>query len=145
MDYLLDVGDSTTLALVVARRERPFARSDITRLKQVCPIVQAAMRATWSRWPGQDSGDDERQGMHQRLTHCFEHFGEGLLTDRERETTQLLLRGYSTKAIARQLDIAPGTVMVHKRNLFAKLGISSQYELFSRFIDTLAGTDGPSS
>jgi DNA-binding CsgD family transcriptional regulator len=27
--------------------------------------------------------------------------------------------------------------MVHKRNLFAKLGITSQYELFSRFIDAL--------
>lgn len=144
VDYLLDVGESTTLALVVARRERPFASSDISRLKQVCPIVHAAMRATWSRWPGEVRGNDERQGMHQRLTRCFENFGEGLLTDRERETTQLLLRGFSTKAIARQLDIAPGTVMVHKRNLFGKLGISSQYELFSRFIDTLAGDAGPS-
>jgi len=27
--------------------------------------------------------------------------------------------------------------MVHKRNLFAKLGITSQYELFSLFIDAL--------
>ena len=27
--------------------------------------------------------------------------------------------------------------MVHKRNLFSKLGISSQYELFSLFIDDL--------
>jgi DNA-binding NarL/FixJ family response regulator len=49
----------------------------------------------------------------------------------------LLLRGHSTKSIARALRIAPGTVMVHKRNLFAKLGITSQFELFSRFIDEL--------
>ncbi len=35
-------------------------------------------------------------------------------------------------------DIAPGTVMVHKRNLFSKLGISSRYELFSRFITSLS-------
>ena len=28
--------------------------------------------------------------------------------------------------------------MVHKRNLFSKLGITSQYELFSRFIDALS-------
>jgi DNA-binding CsgD family transcriptional regulator len=63
--------------------------------------------------------------------------GEGLLTDREREITQLLLRGHSTKSIACALRIAPGTVMVHKRNLFAKLGITSQFELFSRFIDAL--------
>jgi DNA-binding CsgD family transcriptional regulator len=40
------------------------------------------------------------------------------------------------------LKIAPGTVMVHKRNLFAKLGISSQFELFSLFISELEA--GPS-
>ena len=76
--------------------------------------------------------------MHEHLTNCFRNFGASSLTQREREITQLLLRGHSTKSIARELDIAPGTVMVHKRNLFAKLGITSQYELFSRFIDTLS-------
>ena len=60
------------------------------------------------------------------------------ITQREREITQLLLRGHSSKSIARELGIAPGTVMVHKRNLFAKLGITSQYELFSSFIDALS-------
>ena len=54
-----------------------------------------------------------------------------------KEISQLLLRGHSSKSVARELDIAPGTVMVHKRNLFAKLNISSQYELFSLFIDEL--------
>ena len=78
--------------------------------------------------------------MHEHLTACFRDFGKSILTQREREITQLLLRGHSTKSIARELEIAPGTVMVHKRNLFAKLGITSQYELFSSFIDTLSAT-----
>ncbi|MDJ0938206.1 MAG: LuxR C-terminal-related transcriptional regulator [Woeseiaceae bacterium] len=138
IDYLVDVADATTLALVVARRERPFRKVDIDRLRQIRPVVHAAMRALWERWPGRQQSADERRSVHRRLTECFENFGDGLLTQRERETTQLLLRGFSTKAIARRLDIAPGTVMVHKRNLFAKLRITSQYELFSRFIDTLA-------
>jgi DNA-binding CsgD family transcriptional regulator len=75
--------------------------------------------------------------MHLKLTRCFSHFGESVLTERERQICQLLLRGHSSKSIARELDIAPGTVMVHKRNLFAKLDISSQYELFSLLIDEL--------
>ena len=141
VDYLLDVGESTAMALVVARRERPFSKAEIERLGQIRPIVQAAMRSMWEDWPGQARGDADRVGMHQRLTQCFENFGNDLLTERERQTTQLLLRGFSTKAIARRLEIAPGTVMVHKRNLFSKLGITSQYELFSLFIDTLA-SDG---
>ena len=141
IDYLQDVAETTTLALVVARRERAFSKAEIGRLKRVSPIIQAAMTALWVRWPGQKAQADDRLGMHQRLTRCFENFGEGLLTERERETTQLLLRGFSTKAIARRLEIAPGTVMVHKRNLFSKLGITSQYELFSRFIDNLTAED----
>ncbi len=80
------------------------------------------------------SGDDN---VHKRLTECFEKFGESVLTHRERQISQLLLRGHSSKSIARELRIAPGTVMVHKRNLFGKLGISSQYELFSMLIDNL--------
>ena len=76
--------------------------------------------------------------MHAKLTRCFARFGEDVLTERERQVSQLLLRGHSSKSIARELDIAPGTVMVHKRNLFAKLDISSQYELFSLLIDELA-------
>jgi DNA-binding NarL/FixJ family response regulator len=51
-----------------------------------------------------------------------------------------LLRGHSAKSVARELRIAPGTVMVHKRNLFAKLGITSQYELFSQFIRELSNS-----
>jgi len=96
------------------------------------------MQRVWEVREGTRSRDDRDHGMHQRLTECFENFGEHALTQREREITQLLLRGHSSKSIARELGIAPGTVMVHKRNLFAKLGITSQYELFSSFIDALS-------
>ena len=96
------------------------------------------MHRVWESREGAGSHVDHDHGMHRRLTECFENFGEDALTQREREITQLLLRGHSSKSIARELGIAPGTVMVHKRNLFAKLGITSQYELFSSFIDALS-------
>jgi len=96
------------------------------------------MQRAWDSQDREASRGDGDRGMHQRLTTCFENFGEDTLTQREREITQLLLRGHSSKSIARELGIAPGTVMVHKRNLFAKLGITSQYELFSSFIDALS-------
>lgn len=98
------------------------------------------MHRVWESREGAGSHDIHDYGMHRRLTECFENFGEDALTQREREITQLLLRGHSSKSIARELGIAPGTVMVHKRNLFAKLGITSQYELFSSFIDALSAS-----
>lgn len=39
--------------------------------------------------------------------------------------------------------ISPGTVRIHRRNIHAKLRICSQGELFSLFIDVVAGRTGP--
>ena len=137
MDFLVPVSRDTTVVLVVGRRTRMWNRAELCRLEQVEPVVRAAIRRTWharvSR-PVDAAGGDE---VHRRLTECFDNFGKSVLTKRERQISQLLLRGHSSKSVARELDIAPGTVMVHKRNLFAKLDISSQYELFSLLIDDL--------
>jgi DNA-binding CsgD family transcriptional regulator len=137
MDFLVDVSANSTLALVVGRRTRRFTKAELERLRLLEPLVHAAMRSIWRQSSASARPQEPGGSLHQRLTRCFENFGEGLLTERERQITQLLLRGHSTKSVARELGIAPGTVMVHKRNLFAKLGITSQYELFSQFIDAL--------
>ncbi len=136
MDFLLRTSPTSALVLVCGRMEKRFTKLELGRLQLIKPIVHSAMHRAWD---SRDViGSHDEQGMHQRLTECFENFGEDALTQREREVTQLLLRGHSSKSIARELGIAPGTVMVHKRNLFAKLGITSQYELFSSFIDSLS-------
>ena len=140
MDFLLDVGSSSALALVVGRWRKRFTRHEVAVLQLIEPIVSAALRKLWDAWSDRHSGHERDLSIDQRLKQCFERFGETTLTQREREITQLLLRGHSSKSVARELDIAPGTVMVHKRNLFAKLGITSQYELFSLFIDSLAAS-----
>ena len=138
MDFLADVDGKTTLALVVGRRDRRFSRTELSRLELISPLVSASMHRIWkSRASRFGAGGSDP--VHERLLSCFERFGESVLTERERQVSQLLLRGHSSKSIARHLDIAPGTVMVHKRNLFSKLNISSQYELFSLLIDQLGG------
>ncbi|EMV9186339.1 helix-turn-helix transcriptional regulator, partial [Escherichia coli] len=49
---------------------------------------------------------------------------------------------HSSASVAEQLDISPGTVKIHRKNLYAKLGIGSQSELLGLFIRELAGRDG---
>ena len=137
IDYLAPVTRHTCLALVVGRRTRMFSKAEIHRLELLEPLVQASIQRIWRAWSERSVDGSGKDDMHQRLTECFENFGKSVLTRREREISQLLLRGHSSKSVARELKIAPGTVMVHKRNLFSKLGISSQYELFSLLIDDL--------
>ncbi len=137
MDYLMSVTADSTLVLVVGRRHKMFGKAELQRLRSIEQMVYAVMQNIWRQWDG-DTRDSRRdESLHRRLTRCFENFGDSTLTDRERQITQLLLRGHSAKSVARELRIAPGTVMVHKRNLFAKLEITSQYELFSLLIKDL--------
>jgi DNA-binding CsgD family transcriptional regulator len=53
------------------------------------------------------------------------------LSEREEATARLILQGFSSKAIARQLGISPETVKVHRRNLYQKLNVGGHAELFA--------------
>jgi len=56
------------------------------------------------------------------------------LTRREMEIALMILRGHSSLSIACNLNIVEGTVKIHRKNLYKKLNISSQAELFSLFV-----------
>lgn len=55
------------------------------------------------------------------------------ITARENDVLKLLLSGFSNKEIAGKLSLSTETIKVHRRNIYAKLNIKSQAELFSRF------------
>ncbi|MBK1724076.1 two-component system response regulator NarL [Thiocystis violacea] len=50
------------------------------------------------------------------------------LTPREREILDLLAQGWSNKLIARELDLAVGTIKVHVKHILKKLGLKSRVE-----------------
>ena len=54
------------------------------------------------------------------------------LTDRQREVFQLLAQGCPTKAIARQLNVAVGTVKVHLAAIYRVLGARTRLEALAR-------------
>ncbi len=56
------------------------------------------------------------------------HPDQAGLTPREREILDLLARGYSNKLVARELDVAVGTVKVHVKHLLRKLGLKTRVE-----------------
>ena len=51
------------------------------------------------------------------------------LNKRERDVVFLAAKGFSNKAIARELNIAVGTVKVHLHNVYEKFGIQSRSAL----------------
>lgn len=65
------------------------------------------------------------------------------LTPREQQIVQLILQGYPTETIARKLGISRGTVKNHRRRLYYKLDITSERELFLRYLDSRSASDSP--
>lgn len=51
-----------------------------------------------------------------------------VLTEREEEILQFIATPMSTKIIADQLCITQGTLRVHIKNIYAKLGVHSRLE-----------------
>ncbi|SLN52350.1 Response regulator protein TmoT [Roseovarius albus] len=109
----------------VARQAR-FSAREIGRLQLIFPILSAAILRHWHI--EKDEGDFEEMGQ---LEDRLETFGADLLSPREGEIIRLVLQGHSTPSAAAYLGISEGTVKVHRHHAYAKLGISSQAELFS--------------
>ncbi|MBR7890043.1 helix-turn-helix transcriptional regulator [Marinomonas sp. A79] len=61
----------------------------------------------------------------------FDHFN---LTKREREIVTLILQGLTSIDIAEKCFVSEGTVKNHRKNIYRKLSIKSQAELFHQFI-----------
>ena len=79
--------------------------------------------------------------MHAHLQRVLEKFGSSVLTPRERDVVRLILKGYPSKSVARELSISTQTEQVHRKNIYHKLGISSHSELFTLFFEAIAQTD----
>jgi DNA-binding CsgD family transcriptional regulator len=88
------------------------------------------------RWP--DSLQSTPQDMHAHMDKVMAMFGSSTLTPRERDVVRLILRGYPSKSVARELNISTQTEQVHRKNIYQKLGISSHSELFTLFFDAIA-------
>lgn len=137
--FFVDAGGGVMLVVSLMRARKAFSAKEFAALKGVWPIVRAAAARHWADVAEtfaarEGAGTAASDGHVQR---AFHRFGEGQLTPREREVVEYTLKGYSAEAICQVLGISSGTVRIHRRNIYAKLGISSQGELFVRFIDTL--------
>ncbi|MEH6580995.1 MAG: LuxR C-terminal-related transcriptional regulator [Halioglobus sp.] len=77
-------------------------------------------------------------GIDQQIDLAFNTFGASLLSPREKDVLELMLRGYGTDISGQRLNIALETVRRHRKSIYRKLDVSSQTDLFSLFINSMS-------
>lgn len=132
-------GAFIVLSLMRLHDDPPFSAAEFAWLNRIEPVVLSALAHHWRDLGVAETEENTNTAcLSDHVQHAFTTFGDSMLTAREQDVVQLILRGHSTESIGHNLGISPSTVKIHRRNLYAKLGISSQSELFSLFIDLLS-------
>ena len=135
VQYMLPLPPYGVLTLSLGSKQR-FQDDELGLLHLYAPWLLPVMKfaaelQVSSTGLAPDQGIDLKEKLQRR--------SRGQLTDREVQTAILLLAGHSSKAIAAKLAISPETVKVHRRNLYEKLHVSSQAEIFSLFVPGIGG------
>ncbi|NIB39935.1 hypothetical protein HBA55_10080 [Pseudomaricurvus alkylphenolicus] len=121
------------VSVSLGRREgsQPFTGNELQRLRRVGPLVREVLL----RWVRSLHGD--KMNLEAHLDCALKNFGSSVLTPKESEVVSLLLHGHSMKSIAQRLDNSLETIKHHRKNIYSKLDITSQSELFYLFIEAV--------
>jgi|HubBroStandDraft_5_1064220.scaffolds.fasta_scaffold07870_2 DNA-binding CsgD family transcriptional regulator len=140
LQFLLPLGPTAVLSMSLGRTTR-FTTAEVGALclyqPWVLPLMRHAALAETGRPPAETQEDNSpARPAPASLEERLRSRGDAHLTDREVQTALLVLAGHSTKGIANEMGISPETVKVHRRNVYDKLGVSTQAALFALFLPT---------
>ena len=130
--YVIPVESNTSFHLCLNKHDGRFTKSVIDNLRAQLPIVARCLKQFW-RTKTHAAQDDN----HKLIVAAFDRFGSSILTQREHEIVQLLIKGCSTSELADLLNISAQTVVTHRRNIYEKLSVHSQSQLFALFFDSI--------
>jgi len=135
----IKLSENGYLLLDMANREKPKVTTGrVKRLQAVLPVIESLCLKHHQIISDRQSDSDPESFIGSALERAFHNFGKDHLSNRECEVIQLILKGHSNKSIARLLEISVDTVKVYNKRFHSKLDITSQAELFSLFLESIA-------
>ncbi len=122
-----ELQDGRFLFFSIGRRggEAKFKRNELKAVERDLPVLASLCRQHF-RQSDYKPVTSEDSGAEERLQFALERFGEESLSPREREVATCILQGHSSKSLAKEINISPETVKIHRRNIYRKLNVSSQ-------------------
>jgi DNA-binding CsgD family transcriptional regulator len=140
--FFVPIENDITVVLSLMRRGETgaFPAQEFSLLRKADPLVSTLVRQYCSGIGHLFDAAVVKQGRRRRkvkLNAADTVWRDLNLTDREAAIIELVLQGHSSESIGLRLNIATGTVKVHRRNVYRKLGISSQTQLLSIYLKKL--------
>jgi DNA-binding CsgD family transcriptional regulator len=135
---LIDDEPHATLAIFLERSHRNFRQREIARLERAFPLIQALHEVHRRLAEPHIGSRIDLRNLPRRARHLDGSLPPGLwpdLTAREREIAAMILAGHPSGAIAGRLGISTGTVRIHRHNIYGKLDITTEREIFLQYID----------
>ena len=130
--FALEDGEVGELGIYRSLAVGGFSDGELASVAAVEPALGAAFRKYWAAATSARASPPDS-----RVDDAFASFGKETLTIRECEVARMILHGHSSESICFNLGISLGTVKTHRKNAYAKLGITSQSELLSLFLQSL--------
>jgi DNA-binding CsgD family transcriptional regulator len=143
---LHEVGDDACIHLSIFLNDKDEDQIERTIgvLHDIEPMITTLFKMYYrahSEDTGEGGQEQPRQQLHRQIVNSLMLFGSDVLTKRELTVVQNLLRGHSAKSMARILNITPGTISIHRSNIYRKMNVTSQAELSSMFLHQLIGNE----
>ncbi|MEM1114331.1 MAG: helix-turn-helix transcriptional regulator [Pseudomonadota bacterium] len=130
-------GNVINISMMRLPENGPFTDEEYEALYVLAEPISELMRAH-SEWDEFAVSHLIQPGIDHQIELAFQTFGESLLSPREKDVLELMLRGYGTDTTAERLKIAVETVRRHRKSIYRKLDVNSQTDLFSLFINAMS-------
>jgi len=134
--FYLPKGVAVVISLMRSGESSRFSARQFRLLESVTPIVVSLAQRHWQDIPEKFDLETAAGELHEErslIESTVSTLFSKRITPREIQVVAQVLEGHSSDSIAKNLGISVGTVRIHRRNIYAKLRISSQQELFSIF------------
>jgi len=134
-NIVVSTNDDTKICIVYTTKDNQFARK--AAYEELTPYLNAIKAAILTHEKvgntvQQSNLIELTQSNNQNMRHS--RLDSYKLTKREKQIVELILEGLSSIAIAEKCFVSEGTIKNHRKNIYRKLAIKSQAELFRNFI-----------
>lgn len=134
--WRIDEGSALNIFIERSIRNPKFQDADMVAINLLLPVIFASAARHHELTAAASRRDTDNQ-THRKVQSTIENFASSLLTQRERQVLFYMISGYSSALTAQRLNTSEGTIKIHRKNIYRKLDIGSQAELFSLFINCI--------